>query len=367
MGMQNSKLNSHRPRTGGGFTSIELIITATIMVIVTALGVMGITRARASVRLSSAAREYAANIEKARIFSIRSHADNAAEQATITINDDRASYNVTLDTDGDGDLDTNTVVLPSGITFETVEKIAFDWRGRTWNTVDGVTTPNAQVSIRLLNSNNTISIDITGSGDVTVDSRVFDDSVPNVNLRVTDLVSGATPVPTPSIVATPTPATNPSPISTPSPSTNPYPTPSPVSTSTPTPTPTSTPTPMPTPTPIPTATPRPTATPTPRPTATPTPTPAICTITSDLPSIKLGLNGTATIKIGQSGVSSTSITATSSMPSELQVSPGGSQTVASGGVATFTIKSKKTIGTYTVTFSSSCGTKTVQVLVVSLL
>ncbi|HEX6649656.1 MAG TPA: hypothetical protein VF075_08955, partial [Pyrinomonadaceae bacterium] len=59
MGMHKSKLNSHRRPTGGGFTSIELIITVTILAIVTGLGVMGITRARASVRLSSAAREYA--------------------------------------------------------------------------------------------------------------------------------------------------------------------------------------------------------------------------------------------------------------------------------------------------------------------
>jgi hypothetical protein len=83
--------------------------------------------------------------------------------------------------------------------------------------------------------------------------------------------------------------------------------------------------------------------------------------------ITLSLDGTATIKVGQSGVSSTSISATSSKPSELQVSPGGSQTVATGGLATFTIKSKKSIGTFSVTFSSSCGTKTVQVIVVGLL
>ena len=70
---------------------------------------MGITRARASVRLAGAAREYGAYIEKARIQSIRSHADDASERASIAISDDKTSYTVTLDLDGDGDLDTRTV------------------------------------------------------------------------------------------------------------------------------------------------------------------------------------------------------------------------------------------------------------------
>src|SRR5215207_8899725 len=142
MRMQKNKTNSHTLRTGGGFSAIELLITATILTIVSALGLVGITRARASVRLSGAAREYASYIEKARIFSIRSHADNAAERATIAINEDKSSYNVTLDLDGDGDLDTTTVTLPNGVTFETVETIAFDWRGRTWSTVGGITSSN---------------------------------------------------------------------------------------------------------------------------------------------------------------------------------------------------------------------------------
>src|SRR5215207_5043380 len=205
MRMQKNKTNSHTLRTGGGFSAIELLITATILTIVSALGLMGITRARASVRLSGAAREYASYIEKARIFSIRSHADDAAERANVAINDDRMSYDVTMDLDGDGGMDTRTISLPDGVTFQTAETIAFDWRGRTWNTVGVVTSSNAQVSIRLQNSNDAVSVDVTVSGDITIDSQVFDDSVPNVNLNVGDLAAGATPVPTPDSVATPTP------------------------------------------------------------------------------------------------------------------------------------------------------------------
>ena len=359
MGMQKSKANSNTLRTGGGFSAIELLVTALILAVVTGLGLIGVTRARASVRLSSAAREYASYIEKARLFSIRSHADNDAERASITINEDKASYNVTLDLDGDGDLDTTTVTLPSGVTFDTVETIAFDWRGRTMSTVGGITSPNAQVSITINNGSDTISIDVTGSGDITVDSHVFDDSVPNVVVNVDDLATGATPVPTPSIVSTPTPTEEPVPVGTPDTTVNPSPTPSPgdggtdvIDVPTPTPTPVATATPTPTPT----------ATPTPRAVPTPTPIPAVCSISADMLTLSLAKDGTASVKVSHDANTTLTITGSSSKASDVQVTPA-SQTVAPGSFATFTIKSKKSLGIYSVTFGTSCGSKTVSVVV----
>ncbi len=340
---------------GGGFSTVELVITATVLAIVTGLGVMGISRARASIRISGAAREYASYIEKARLFSIRSHADDAGERATIKINDDKTSYEVTMDLDGDGVLDTRTISLPDGVTFETVETIAFDWRGRTHSTVSGITSANAQVSIRLIGSHDSVSIDVTGSGDITIDSKVFDDSVPNVSLKVGDLTSGATPTSTPNISATPdaSPTATPGdPNADPSPTpvgevgdTDPVPSPTPIATATPTPTPTATPTPTPTATP------------------TPTPTPSVCTITTDSSSVIMGFEGTKTIKVSHDSSTALSITGSSSKPSELQVTPGGPQTVGAGSAATFTLKSKKSLGIYSVTFTSSCGSKTVGVVV----
>ena len=353
--MYKSKANHDTLRTRSGFSTIELLITATILTIVTAFGVMGITRAKASIRLSGAAREYASYIEKARTLSIRNHADDASERATVTINDDKTSYTVTMDLDGDGDMDTRTIPLPDDVTFDTVETIAFDWRGRTWNTVNGLTTSNAQVSIRLKNSTGTVSVDVTGSGDVTVDSKVFDDSVPNVNLKVSDLTSSATSTPTPVVIATATPT--PGPLATPDISISPTPIPTPDSggvISVPTPTPSSTPTPTPTPT----------ATPTPTPTATPTPTPTptVCTISTDPIAVILSLEGSATIKVSHSSSTSLTISASSSKASEIQVSPNN-QSVSAGGTASFTVKSKKSAGVYSVTFSTSCGSKTVPITV----
>jgi hypothetical protein len=74
--------------------------------------------------------------------------------------------------------------------------------------------------------------------------------------------------------------------------------------------------------------------------------------------------GTATIKVSHDGNSSISITGTSSKPSDIQVTPGGAQSVSAGGLTTFTIKSKKSIGVYSVTFSSGCGSKVVPVVVI---
>jgi hypothetical protein len=75
------------------------------------------------------------------------------------------------------------------------------------------------------------------------------------------------------------------------------------------------------------------------------------------------LDGSATIKITLSSSSSQTITATSSKSSDLQVTPD-IQTVSPGGSANFTVKSKKTIGVYSVTFSTGCGSKTVPVSVI---
>ncbi len=355
MPRQTSKVNSYQRRPGG-FSSVELLIMVTVIAIITAFGLLGITRARASVRLSGAAREYASYVEKARMFSIRSHADDAAERATVAINGAKSSYDVTMDLDGDGGMDTRTVNLPSGISFETVETIAFDWRGRTWSTVDGVVSPNAQVSIRLVSSDDSISVDVTGSGDVTIDSQVFDDSVPNVRLNVGDLASGATPVPTPDSSGT-------------TPTGDASPTPTPIITL---PDITASPTPIdingdPTATPTPAASPSPHSTPRPTPQATPaaTPTPVVpCTIKTDKPLIIMSMQGSTTIKVSHDSTTSVSITGSSSKPSELQVSPGGSQTVGANSATTFTIKSKKTMGVYSVTFTSNCGSKNIPVTVV---
>jgi type II secretory pathway pseudopilin PulG len=350
MPRQTIRANSPSSRRAG-FTTIELLIVASVLAVVTTFGVLGISKARAAVRLSGAAREYASYIEKARIFSIRRHADNSDQRASVSINDDKTSYDVTMDLDGDGGMDTRTISLPSGITFQTIESISFDWRGRTWNTAGGVTTPNAQVSIRMSSDDDSISIDVTGSGDITIDSQVFDDAVPNVNLKVGNLAEGATPVPTPDASGSATP--------TPDPSTSPTdaaPTPTPIPAD-------GVADPTPSPSPVATATPAPSPSPRSTPNASPTPTPVPCEITTDPDTLIMHVDTTTTIQVSHSSTTSVSISASSSKASDLQVTPGGSQNVGARSSTSFTVKSKK-VGTYSITFSAGCGTKTVQVIII---
>ena len=124
MPRKSPKINSHT-RHLAGFSTVELVAVCTVLAIITAFGFIGISKARASVRLSGAARQYAAYIEKARIYSIKRHADDATQRASVAINANQTSYNVTMDLDGDGGSDTRTFNLPSGITFQTVETVAF--------------------------------------------------------------------------------------------------------------------------------------------------------------------------------------------------------------------------------------------------
>src|ERR1051325_9263880 len=269
-----------QPQSQRGISVLEMIIVISTITILLAFAFVGVTRARASLRLSGAIREFGAYIEKARVDSIRRHADTMAQGAGVSINNDRASYVVSLDFDGNGTLDTRTIQLPAGISFRTVESIAFDWRGRTWSTVNGVTTSHAQVSISMTNGTTSASADVTGSGDVTIDSRVFDDAVPQVNLKVNSLSStsgGTSPGGITNTGSDSSGLVN--------------------QAATPTPTPT------------------PTSTPTPTPTSTPTPTAVQCTLTAAPGSVTLSVDGTTDVVISHNATTSITITGTSSKPS----------------------------------------------------
>ena len=78
----------------------------------------------------------------------------------------------------------------------------------------------------------------------------------------------------------------------------------------------------------------------------------------------MSAGGTSTVQISHTGFSTLAITGTSSKPSDLQVTPVVAQTVGVGGMAVFTIKSKKGTGTYTIAFASStCNQKLIGVVI----
>src|SRR5947207_2349446 len=220
--MRTPTRTTQHGRDQKGFTLLQLITTLAIISVVSALAVFGITSARAAIRLQNSVRQFAAYVERARADALRRH--NTASVQLV----DTSNYSVTMDFEVSGTATTQTFSLESGVTFiTTLRTISFDWRGRT----------PSEVSVGFSNGVTTGNVNITGSGDVTIDAEIFHDaSIPNLNLNA-NVPGGLVPDPSPAANSTPTPS--PSPSSSPTPSPSPTATP----TSTPTPTPTGTPTP----------------------------------------------------------------------------------------------------------------------------
>ena len=221
---------------------IQMVITIAIIAVVSTFGVMGIRNARAEFRKQSSARLFASYIEKARADSVRRHAASGTEASVETFGAGTNSYAVTMDF-GTGTVQTRTFQLEPDVDFLTdALKVSFDWRGRLMVPCPGTKSCVYQVRSTILWT--AIPVDVSGSGDITVDSQHFPDgSIPDV--VIAEVGSGdVDPSGTPAIEGTPTPdpvdgggGGGVDPIDPIDPSATPTPTPTPAPTATPTPTP----------------------------------------------------------------------------------------------------------------------------------
>lgn len=159
-----------RRRLEGGFSMLQLMMTVTVMTITGAFAFMGITSARENLKMTNSARQFAAYIEKARIDAVRRHVSSATPTSISFVDGD--TYRVTMDFDGDGVATSKDFTFQDGVTLfsEAPAPITFDWRGR-------MTTCNSTFSLQNSQHNQT-TVDVTSSGDVTVDSDV--ESAPTV-------------------------------------------------------------------------------------------------------------------------------------------------------------------------------------------
>src|SRR5688500_3416523 len=262
-------------KTEAGFSMMQLLVVLAVVSIVSSLAFFGSTSARQRIRLSNSSRMLASYVERARVDSVRRHPTSAADMAGIEVLN-TTPYRVKMDFDGNGTVETRDITLDDGVVFATDPiALAFDWRGRL---VDLETT-DIKVSIALQwgdNEKDQRIIDITRSGDVTLDSDVYLDDVPNVNTttNLNPIDGGST------IGANNTP--NPSPTPTPTDDNSPSPTPTPDVVDidpTPTPSPGGDPTPSPDPGPSPTGSPSPSPSPAGSPVVNPSPTPTPCVVT----------------------------------------------------------------------------------------
>ena len=324
----------------GGFTVVQVLITLALAAVITSLALMAVGSARASMRLTASTRELAGYLEKARSNAIRRN-----DESKVTILSAN-SYRVKMDFDGDGTAEERDITLQDGVTFADGMigiSATFDWRGRV----------GSNILFELRNeSANPSRINLSGSGDVTIGSDIFEDSsIGDVTLN-SDVPSGVA-----NTSGTPSDGTG-------QPSPTPTPTPNPEATPTPTPNPEATPTPTPNPEATPTPTPNPGATPTPTPTTpTPTPTPVPCTLSAP-DTLTLPRNSSPKVfsVVTVTNTNHTVLTATRS--GDITAVTPASTTVSGNGTISYTATyANGTARSGTVTISSSCGSKTINITI----
>lgn len=340
---RSDRRRRRKTKAQAGFSMMQLLITLGVVSIVSGLAFMGITSARQRIRLTNSSRLLASYVERARVDSVRRHPMSSAEMSGVQVLN-TTTYRVRMDFDGNGTVETRDITLDDGVVFAT-DPIAllFDWRGRL---VDLATT-DIKVSIAMQwgdDPNDQRVVDVTRSGDVTIDSDVYLDDVPNVNVTVdnmTGIDSGSTlngnyvpdPTPAPSPIQDPTPESTPPPIDA-------DPTPTPISD------------PGASPTPIPTATPTPSPGPSGTPTPNPTPTPCTVQVTTTPDPLSFSKHGSGTIKFT---VNPSGNVTFASGPNNLEVTGSGTQ---------FTVSSlNNSRGNFTLTFNTPCGSQTVGVTI----
>jgi prepilin-type N-terminal cleavage/methylation domain-containing protein len=159
-------------RHQSGFTMIDMLLVLVIIAIISAFSIMGINRARTSLRLDSSARTMMAYLEKARLDAINRHARTSNFATLEVINS--TSYRVTMDFGGNGVLTSQVVALESGVSIiiptETVGTtvtpvppvVTFDWRG----------VNEGGENIVLTNGSAQTTVNATEWGDVTLNDNL---------------------------------------------------------------------------------------------------------------------------------------------------------------------------------------------------
>src|SRR5262249_13847240 len=117
------KKNTHSTRAG--FSVVQLLITVAVIGIVMAMAFVGITKARAHIRRSNSAHQFAMYVERARADAVRRHATTTIQQVNTT------TYTVNMDFSGSGTPTWQNFSTENGVTISMPRTVVFDWRGRT--------------------------------------------------------------------------------------------------------------------------------------------------------------------------------------------------------------------------------------------
>jgi type II secretory pathway pseudopilin PulG len=171
--MDRLAMGKHRSDRGIGM--VELVIVVAIVGIVSTLAVFQIRSSRSALRVQNSVRQLASYMEKARIDAVRRHGTS-----TVKFTNPR-TYSVTMDFNNSGSPSTRTFTFLDGVQLASSElpDVTFNWRGRTLTAgASCVTTFAIKDTL-----DQGLSVDVSGSGDVTVENQ--QPTLPNVTYNNT--------------------------------------------------------------------------------------------------------------------------------------------------------------------------------------
>jgi Tfp pilus assembly protein FimT len=183
-----------RKRSGeSGFGLTELLIAFAIIAAISAVALINFQTARASLRVQNSVRQLASYMEKARIDAVRRHTTTTVTFTSPT------SYTVNMDFLNTGAPIDRSFNFESGVQVANnteLPKVTFNWRGRT---ITAGTSCVTTFSVKNdTNPNDGLNVDVSGSGDVTVENQQptlpnvpYNNTIPASSaVRTTTVVSG---------------------------------------------------------------------------------------------------------------------------------------------------------------------------------
>jgi Tfp pilus assembly protein FimT len=142
---------------------VELVLVLAIVSVVSTFALIEIRSSRSNMRVQNSVRQLASYMEKARVDAVRRHGTSSV------IFSNTNTYSVTMDFNNGGSPSTRTFTFEKDVQLASSElpNVTFNWRGRTLTAGSSCVTTFA-VSDAL---DHGLSVDVSGSGDVTVENQ----------------------------------------------------------------------------------------------------------------------------------------------------------------------------------------------------
>jgi Tfp pilus assembly protein FimT len=171
--METPTAEKRRPERGASI--VELVIVLALIGVISAFALVQVRSSRSALRVQNSVRQLASYMEKARIDAVRRHGTS-----TVTFSNTR-TYSVSMDFNGSGSATTRTFTFQDGVNLASSElpNVTFNWRGRTLTSGSSCVTTFAVADTM----DHGLSVDVSGSGDVTVENQ--QPTLPNVTYNNT--------------------------------------------------------------------------------------------------------------------------------------------------------------------------------------